>query len=112
MTHLASLQIHEGRTVYEVFTSRKVHRQIITNHAATGSGQQSRSSKGKISANGCRNNTAILPTKGGLELIAIVEAEEEALAAILCAINAFGQIEEEAVRIMTPEEMDRVIERS
>jgi uncharacterized protein with GYD domain len=53
-----------------------------------------------------------VPTKGGLELIAIVEAEEETLAAILCAINAFGQIEEEAIRIMTPEEMDRVIERS
>ena len=53
-----------------------------------------------------------VPTKGGLELIAIVEAEEEALAAILFAINSNGHIEEEAVRIMTPEEMDQVIERS
>ena len=53
-----------------------------------------------------------VPTNGGMELIGIVEAEEETLAAILYAINAFGQIEEEAVRIMTPEEMDRVIERS
>jgi hypothetical protein len=54
----------------------------------------------------------LYPPKAALELIAIVEAEEETLAAILCAINAFGQIEEEAIRIMTPEEMDRVIERS
>lgn len=53
-----------------------------------------------------------LPTKGGLELIAIAEAEEEALTAILCAINGNGHIEEEAVRIMTPEEMDKIIERS
>ncbi len=53
-----------------------------------------------------------VPTNGGLELIAIAEGEEEALAAILCAINANGHIEEEAVRIMTPEEMDKVIERS
>jgi hypothetical protein len=53
-----------------------------------------------------------VPTKGGLELIAIAEAEEDALAAILCAINGNGHIEEEAVRIMTPEEMDKVIERS
>ena len=55
-----------------------------------------------------------VPTNGGLELIAIAEAEEEeeALAAILCAINGNGHIEEEAVRIMTPEEMDKVIDRS
>jgi uncharacterized protein with GYD domain len=53
-----------------------------------------------------------VPTSGGLELIAIVEAEEEALAAILFAINGNGHIEEEAVRIMTPEEMEKVIERS
>jgi len=53
-----------------------------------------------------------VPTTGGLELIAICEAEEEALAAILFAINANGHIEEEAVRIMTPDEMDQVIERS
>ena len=45
-------------------------------------------------------------------MIAIAEAEEEALAAILFAINSNGHIEEEAVRIMTPEEMDQVIERS
>ena len=54
----------------------------------------------------------LLPTTGGLQLIGIAEAEEKDLAAILCAINAFGHIEEEAVRIMTPEEMDEVIERS
>ena len=53
-----------------------------------------------------------VPTTGGLELIGIVEAEEEALASILFAINDNGHIEEEAVRIMTPEEMDKVIERS
>jgi hypothetical protein len=45
-------------------------------------------------------------------LIAIAEAEEEALAAILFAINGNGHIEEEAFRIMTPEEMDQVIARS
>ena len=44
--------------------------------------------------------------------VRVVEAEEEALAAILFAINGAGHIEEEAVRIMTPEEMDQVIERS
>ena len=53
-----------------------------------------------------------VPTTGGLELIGIAEAEEHALAAILCAINGNGHIEEEAVRIMTPEEMDKVIETS
>jgi uncharacterized protein with GYD domain len=53
-----------------------------------------------------------VPTNGGLELIAIAEAEEAALAAILFAINGNGHIEEEAVRIMTPEEMDQVIARS
>jgi uncharacterized protein with GYD domain len=53
-----------------------------------------------------------VPTKGGLELIGIAEAEEDALAAILFAINGNGYIEEEAVRIMTPEEMDQVIEKS
>jgi len=53
-----------------------------------------------------------VPTNGGLELIAIAEAEEEALAAILCAINSNGHIEEEAVRIMTPEEMDKIIAKS
>ena len=51
-----------------------------------------------------------VPTNSGLELIAIAEAE--ALAAILCAIHGNGHIDEEAVRIMTPEEMDKVIERS
>ena len=54
----------------------------------------------------------LVPTNGGLELIAIAEAEEQTLAAILFAINSNGHIEEEAVRIMTPEEMDQVIERS
>jgi uncharacterized protein with GYD domain len=53
-----------------------------------------------------------VPTKGGLELIAIAEAEEDTLAAILFAINGNGHIEEEAVRIMTPDEMDKVIEKS
>src|SRR5215471_9124791 len=53
-----------------------------------------------------------VPTKGGLELIAIAEAEEDALAAILFAINGNGHIEEEAVRIMTPDEMDQVIKKS
>ena len=54
----------------------------------------------------------LVPTNGGLELIAIAEAEEQTLAGILFAINSNGHIEEEAVRIMTPEEMDQVIERS
>jgi uncharacterized protein with GYD domain len=54
----------------------------------------------------------LVPTRGALELIAICEAEEKDLAAILFAINGNGHIEEEAVRIMTPEEMDEVIERS
>ena len=51
-----------------------------------------------------------VPSKG--EIIAIIEAEEETLGAILFAINANGHIEEEAVRIMSPEEMEKVIERS
>ena len=38
--------------------------------------------------------------------------EEKDLAAILFAINSNGHIQEEAIRIMTPEEMDEVIERS
>jgi hypothetical protein len=45
-------------------------------------------------------------------LIAIAEAEEDALAAILFAINGNGHIEEEALRIMTPDEMDQVIAKS
>ena len=53
-----------------------------------------------------------VPTTGGLELIAIAEAEEKVLAAILFAIDGNGHIEEDAVRIMTPEEMDEVIETS
>src|SRR4026207_1438984 len=53
-----------------------------------------------------------VPTNGGIELIGIVEAEEETLAAIHNAINAFGQIEKKAVRIMTPEEIKKKIERS
>ena len=54
----------------------------------------------------------LVPTTGSLELIAIAEAEEKDLAAILFAINSNGHIQEEAIRIMTPEEMDEVIERS
>ena len=57
-----------------------------------------------------RKEAYCVPTSGGLELIAIAEAE--ALAAILCAINGNGHIKEEAVRITTPEEMDKVIESS
>jgi len=68
--------------------------------------------KKRFRAMGAEKEAYFVPTNGGLELIAIAEAEEEALAAILCAINGNGHIEEEAVRIMTPEEMDKVIQRS